>query len=126
MTIGEKIKDIDNEINKLINSDSLSLDMCRNITYLISAKTVFKKALQKSNINLPQSEEMPVNANFYAPVNELKDIAPNLNTFIQNHTADNLQRLCIEIKEFCQAVYALTNSDEERKIYFNMVDSLKF
>lgn len=69
---------------------------------------------------------MPVNAKFYAPVNELKDIAPNLNTFIQNHTADNLQRLCIEIKEFCQSVYALTNSDEERKIYFNMVDSLKF
>ena len=61
---------------------------------------------------------MPVNAKFYAPVNELKDIAPNLNTFIQNHTADNLQRLCIEIKEFWQSVYALTNSD--------LVDSLKF
>lgn len=120
MTIGDKIKDIDNEINKLINSDSLSLDMCRNITYLISAKTVFKNALQKSNIN------MPAKTNFYASFDELKDIAPNLNTFIQNHTADNLQKLCIEIKEFCQALYALTNSDEERKIYFNMVDSLKF
>ena len=126
MDIGNKIKDIDNEINKLINSESLSLDMCRNITYLTSAKSAFEKVLAKSNINLPQTEKMSVKTNFYAPVNELKDIAPNLNTFIENHTVDNLQRLCIEIKEFCQAVYALTNSDEERKIYFNMVDSLKF
>ena len=38
MDIGNKMKDIDNEINKLINSESLSLDMCRNITYLTSAK----------------------------------------------------------------------------------------
>ena len=126
MDIGNKIKDIDNEINKLINSESLSLDMCRNITYLTSAKKAFEEVLTKSNINLPQTEKIPVKAKFYAPVNELKDISPNLNTFIQNHTANNLQRLCIESKEGCQAVYALTDSDEERKIYFNMVDSLKF
>ena len=109
-----------------LSVDDVAADMCRNITYLTSAKKAFEKVLAKSNINLPQTEKMPVKANFYAPVNELKDISPNLNTFIQNHTADNLQRLCVEIKEFCQAVYALTNSDEERKIYFNMIDSLKF
>lgn len=66
--------DIDNEINKLINSESLSLDMCRNITYLTSSKNTFEEVLAKSNINLPQTEKMPVNAKFYAPVNELKDI----------------------------------------------------
>lgn len=96
MVFYAKIKDIDNEIDKLINSESLSLDMYRNITYLTSAKKAFEEVLAKSNINLPQTEKNPVKANFYAPVNELKDIAPNLNTF------------------------------EERKIYFNMVDSLKF
>ena len=74
MDIGNKIKDIDNEINKLINSESLSLDMCRNITYLTSAKKEFEEVLTKININLPQTEKMPVKANFYASINELKDI----------------------------------------------------
>ena len=60
MDIGNKIKDIDNEINKLINSESLSLDMCRNITYLTSAKKAFEEVLAKSNINLPQTEKCPL------------------------------------------------------------------
>ena len=74
MDIGNKIKDIDNKINKLINSESLSLDMYRNITYLTSAKKAFEEVLEQSNINLPQTEKMPVKANFYAYINELKDI----------------------------------------------------
>ena len=57
---------------------------------------------------------------------ELKDVAPSLNTFIENRTIENLQKLCLELQEFCQSVYALTKNDDERKIYFKMLDNLRY
>jgi hypothetical protein len=55
---------------------------------------------------------------------ELKDLFLALQKYKTEHSTVNLQKLCVEIKEFCKSVYASTESEEERKVYFSMLDKL--
>ena len=55
---------------------------------------------------------------------EAIDIFPALHKYKTEHTTDNLKKLCVEIAEFCRAVYASTTNEQERKIYFDMLDKL--
>lgn len=55
---------------------------------------------------------------------ELKDLFPALQKYKSEHNTANLQKLCAEIKEFCKSVYASTENEEERSVYFSMVDKL--
>ena len=41
------------------------------------------------------------------------------------HNTDNLKKLCVEIADFCRAIYASTQNEDERQIYRNMVENLK-
>ena len=55
---------------------------------------------------------------------EAIDIFPALHKYKIEHTTNNLQKLCVEIAQFCRAVYASTTSEQERKIYFDMLEKL--
>ena len=55
---------------------------------------------------------------------EAVDIFPALHKYKIEHNAVNLKKLCVEVSEFCRAIYASTQNDEERKIYFDMLDKL--
>lgn len=55
---------------------------------------------------------------------EAIDIFPALHKYKKEHNTSNLQKLCVEIGEFCKAVYASTQSDAERDVYFEMVEKL--
>jgi hypothetical protein len=55
---------------------------------------------------------------------EAIDIFPALHKYKYEHTTDNLKKLCVEIAQFCRAVYASTISEQERKIYFDMLEKL--
>lgn len=55
---------------------------------------------------------------------EAIDIFPALHKYKYEHTTDNLQKLCVEIAQFCRAVYASTQNEQERNIYFAMLDKL--
>lgn len=55
---------------------------------------------------------------------ELKDLFPALQKYKTEHNTANLQKLCAEIKQFCKSVYASTESEKEREIYFSMVDKM--
>lgn len=55
---------------------------------------------------------------------EAVDIFPALHKYKKDHTAVNLQKLCAEIGQFCRSVYASTRSEEERKIYREMVEKI--
>lgn len=52
-------------------------------------------------------------------------IFPALHKYKTEHNTANLQKLCVEIADFCRAVYASTTSPQERQIYFDMLDKLK-
>ena len=55
---------------------------------------------------------------------EAIDIFPALHKYKISHSTDNLKKLCVEIAQFCRAVYASTTSEQERKIYLDMLDKL--
>ena len=55
---------------------------------------------------------------------EAVSIFPALHKYKTSHTTDNLKKLCVEIAQFCRAVYASTTSEQERKIYYDMLEKL--
>ena len=55
---------------------------------------------------------------------EAVDIFPALHKYKKEHNIVNLQKLCVEIAEFCLTLYASTQSDEERKVFKAMVEKL--
>lgn len=126
MTNSEKLQDIQQEIDKLLNVDKISMDICQRLTYLRGAKCALESYDNKSNINTRLISQNDSGAKLKPSSDELKDIVPSLSAFIENHTAENLQKLCLELQEFCQSVYALTKNDDERKIYFKMLDNLRY
>ena len=68
------------------------------------------------NITLTQAEK---------EYKEAMDIFPALHKYQTEHSSVNLQKLCVEIAEFCRAVYASTQNENERDIYFGMLDKLQ-
>ena len=52
------------------------------------------------------------------------DIFPALHKYKRSHNTDNLKKLCVEISDFCRAIYASTQNEQERNIYFDMLDKL--
>ena len=55
---------------------------------------------------------------------EIADIFPALQKYRDQHNTANLQKLMVEILEFCRSVYASTRSEDERKIYHSMMQKL--
>lgn len=51
-------------------------------------------------------------------------IFPALHKYKTEHNTINFQKLCVEISEFCRAVYASTQNETERNIYRSMVKKL--
>ena len=54
----------------------------------------------------------------------IEDYFPALQKYKNEHNTANLEKLCVEIIEFCRAVYASTRNEAERKIYHAMVQKL--
>ena len=52
------------------------------------------------------------------------DFFPALQKYKDEHNTANLQKLMVEILEFCRSVYASTRSEDERKIYHLMIEKL--
>ena len=50
---------------------------------------------------------------------------PALHKYKIEHTTDNLKKICVEVSEFCHAIYASTRNDSERKVFFAMIDKLR-
>lgn len=55
---------------------------------------------------------------------EAIDIFPALHKYKSEHSTDNFKKLCVEVSQFCRAIYASTQNEQERKIYFDMLDKL--
>lgn len=77
---------------------------------------------QNDGVKSKQFEDSPLEKQ-----KELKsevDFFPALQKYKDEHSAANLQKLMVEISEFCYSVYASTRNDEERQIYHSMIEKL--
>ena len=69
-------------------------------------------------------DEAPTPFEISVEYKEAIDIFPALHKYKTDHCKDNLQKLCVEIADFCHAVYASTENPTEREIYFAMLAKL--
>ena len=85
----------------------------------------FKKSLSDEDMRVltDDIQKLKTQAND-RQLTELYDLLPALKKYIEDHNAVNLHKLCVEIVEFCRAVYASTTNDEERTVYDNMISKL--
>ena len=51
-------------------------------------------------------------------------VFPALHKYKTEHNTANLQKLCVEVAQFCRAIYSSTKNDEERRIYKAMIEKL--
>jgi hypothetical protein len=69
-------------------------------------------------------EDTPTTVQLTMEYREAIDIFPALHKYKTAHSLQNLQKLCVEIAQFCRAIYASTENEQERQIYFDMLDKL--
>lgn len=74
------------------------------------------------NLNQHEMQELENQKRIYS---EIASIFPALQKYKEEHTKTNLQKLCVEIAEFCKSVYASTQNQEEREVYYTMLDKLR-
>lgn len=55
---------------------------------------------------------------------EVADLFPALQKYKNEHNAANLQKLMVEILEFCHSVYASTKNEDERNVYRLMIQKI--
>ena len=77
---------------------------------------------QNSGVKSKQFEDKPLEKQ--TNYNSELDIFPALQKYKDEHNTANLQKLMVEILEFCRSVYASTQNEEERKIYHSMIEKL--
>ena len=73
------------------------------------------------NVNQQETQELEKQKRIYG---EIESIFPALQKYKAEQTKTNLQKLCVEIAEFCKSVYASTQNQEEREVYYSMLDKL--
>lgn len=78
---------------------------------------------QNGGVKSKQFEDSPLGKPKDA-YSEIADIFPALQKYKDEHSAANLQKLMVEIFEFCRSVYASTKNEEERNIYHSMIKKL--
>ena len=77
---------------------------------------------QNSGVKSKQFEDSTLGKQ--SDVNSEVDFFPALQKYKDEHNTANLQKLMVEILEFCRSVYASTRSEDERKIYHSMIEKL--
>ena len=78
---------------------------------------------QTSGVMSRQFEDSPLEKPTDA-YSEIADIFPALQKYKDEHNTANLQKLMVEILEFCRSVYASTQNEAERKVYHSMIEKL--
>lgn len=55
---------------------------------------------------------------------EQTGLFPALNAYRAERSDVNLQKLCVEMAEFCNAIFASTQNEKQRDIYRSMLQKL--
>ena len=73
---------------------------------------------------MEQFEDKPTLEQIKEEYSEIVGIFPALHKYKISHNTDNLKKLCVEIADFCRAIYASTENEQERNIFYAMLDKL--
>ena len=73
---------------------------------------------------MEQFEDKPTLEQIQEEYSEIVSLFPALHKYKILHNTENLKKLCVEIADFCRAVYSSTENEQERNIYYAMLDKL--
>ncbi len=84
----------------------------------------YRRSVNKTNggVMSKQFEDKPLGKQ--TDDNSEIEIFPALQKYKDEHSTANLQKLMVEILEFCRSVYASTQNEAERKIYHSFIEKL--
>lgn len=82
------------------------------------------KGLSPQNVSVKSKEFEDSPLEKQTDANSELDIFPALQKYKDEHNTNNLQKLMVEISEFCRSVYASTQNDAERKVYHSFIEKL--
>lgn len=83
-----------------------------------------RESVKERNIVMDKFEDNVTSTQLTKEYQEIVSIIPALHKYKADHNTTNLQKLCVEIAQFCRAVYASTTNEQERRIYFDMLEKL--
>lgn len=116
----DKLHEIRREIESIAKRPNLTYEAIKQLSELHGAECALMSLDPQKTETAYTAEPQRENTQ-----KELTDVFPALELYQKEHTANNLQRLCTEVLEFCTAIYASTENPQERAIYFNMVEKMK-
>ena len=70
-------------------------------------------------------EDTPTTVQLTMEYREAIGTFSSLHKYKSEHSLENLQKLCVEVADFCRAIYSSTQNDKEREVYFSMLDKLR-
>ena len=126
LKIEDMEREIDEEAQKILSMGKLSMDICQRLAVLNGAKQALNEFSASGNINTMVSVQNAVNGVENAPESELGDIRPVLKRYNTEKSLENFERLCVEIEEFCKAVYAEIDSEEKKNFFIKTLDKIVF
>lgn len=119
-------REIDEEAQKILGMGKLSMDICQRLAVLNGAKRALNEFSVTGNINTMANVENALNGAGNASESEFGDIRPALNRYNTEKSLENFERLCVEIEEFCKAVYAEIDSEEKKNFFIKTLDKIVF
>ena len=83
-----------------------------------------RESIKERDIVMDKFEDNVTPTQLTKEYEEVVSIVPALHKYKADHNITNLQKLCVEIADFCRAVYSSTQNEQERNIYYAMLDKL--
>lgn len=83
-----------------------------------------RESIKEKDIVMDKFEDNVTPTQLTKEYEEVVSIVPALHKYKADHNITNLQKLCVEIADFCRAVYSSTQNEQERNIYYAMLDKL--
>ena len=123
MDIQKNIDILNEDIEKL-SQEKINNSIAQMLSAYYGAKIALESILNKNGKTTTDIEKTTPQIENKTFINELDNAFPTYNKYLQEHSEHNLKKLCLEIKEFCVSVYSTLQSEEEKKIYFDMLKSL--
>ena len=102
------------------------MDICQRLSVLNGAKRALNEFSATGNINTMANVENALNGAENVSESEFGDIRPALNRYNTEKSLENFERLCVEIEEFCKAVYAEIDSEEKNNFFIKTLDKIVF
>lgn len=95
-------------------------EILEDIEKISSKNKITKEDMEQLSVSLERLKEIE-------PDEQISDslIFDKLEDYKADHTLINLQKLCVEISDFCCAIYSSTANEQEREIYCHMIEQIK-